>query len=163
MGKPYLGAIAMTTFYTSNDPEEFSKTMAEWEEKFELGNLLPPEDLTHDVLDDDLEALKRELLGEQYFTKPSTEDHATKVLNDAIGKLDRLSAQLRWHCQSSKNKAIKAHQKAQQSLKLNEMDKVFQHSVDKAVHIRFVKTIEPQLKKIESDIAILKTFLEQMD
>lgn len=147
----------------ADTPKEFSEMMAKWEENFECINLLPPKDLAHVVVDEELETLKRELLGEQYFTNPSTEDHATKVLKDAIGKLDRLSVQLRWHCQSSKAKAIKAHQKAQQSLKLNEMDKVFQYSVDKSVHIRFVKTMEPQLKKIESDIVILRTSLEQMN
>jgi hypothetical protein len=147
----------------TDNPKEFSEMMAKWEEGFECAHLLPRDDWAPVDDDEGLEALKRELLGEQYFAKPSTEDYATKVLKDAIGKLDRLSAQLRWHCQSSKAKAIKAHQKAQRSLKLNEMDQVFQHSVDKAVHIRFVKTMEPQLKKIESDIAILRTSLEQMN
>jgi hypothetical protein len=119
--------------------------------------------MQHDHIDIELEALKTALLGKS----ESGEDNFSSHISTAIQSLQAIASELavferelRQRCVLSKTKAVEADKSLQLALAKQDMGQVFQHSIDKTVHLRLAQAMDKQLSKIETERIKLKVNLE---
>lgn len=116
-----------------------------------------------DPIDIELEALKAALLskskaGEDNFS--SYVSTSIQSLQAIASELEVFERELKQRCLISKTKAVEADKGLQAALAAQDMGRVFQHSIDKTVHLRYVKAIESRASKIEIELIKLKVNLE---
>jgi len=116
-----------------------------------------------DPIDIELEALKTALLDKS----ESGEDNFSSHISTAIQSLQAIASELkvferelRQRCVLSKTKAVEADKSLQLALAKQDMGQVFQHSIDKTVHLRLAQAMDKQLSKIETERIKLKVNLE---
>jgi hypothetical protein len=119
--------------------------------------------MQHDHIDIELEAMKAALLGKS----ESGEDNFSSYASTAMQSLQTIASELavferelRQRCVLSKTKAVEADKSLQLALAKQDMGQVFQHSIDKTVHLRLAQAMDKQLSKIETEQIKLKVNLE---
>jgi len=119
--------------------------------------------MQHDHIDIELEAMKAALLGKS----ESGEDNFSSYASTAMQSLQTIASELavferelRQRCVLSKTKAVEADKSLQLALAKQDMGQVFQHSIDKTVHLRLAQAMDKQLSKIETERIKLKVNLE---
>ena len=116
-----------------------------------------------DPIDVELEAFKGVLLE----TRASGQDNFSGYINTSIGSLQAIASELevferelKRRCLASKTKAVEADKSLQMALVRQDMGQVFQHSIDKTVHLRLAKAMENQVSKVETELIKLKVNLD---
>lgn len=84
-------------------------------------------------------------------------------LRESINLLQATCSDLRNRCQLSISKASASHEKAQAALLEQDMASVFQHSIDKAVHIRLAQAFKIRVEQLEATIEPLKQRLANLE
>ncbi|MBD2036924.1 hypothetical protein H6F76_18105 [Leptolyngbya sp. FACHB-321] len=119
--------------------------------------------MQHDHIDIELEAMKAALLGKSESGEDNFSSHISKVLQSLqaiASELEVFERELRQRCVLSKTKAVEADKSLQLALAKQDMGQVFQHSIDKTVHLRLAQAMDKQLSKIETERIKLKVNLE---
>ena len=125
--------------------------------------LLLPLAMKPDPIDIELEALKTALLGKSKSGEDNFSSHistAIQSLQAIASELEVFERELRQRCVLSKTKAVEADKSLQLALAKQDMGQVFQHSIDKTVHLRLAQAMDKQLSKIETERIKLKVNLE---
>ena len=125
--------------------------------------LLLPLAMKPDPIDIELEALKTALLGKSKSGEDNFSSHistAIQSLQAIASELEVFERELRQRCVLSKTKAVQADKSLQLALTKQDMGQVFQHSIDKTVHLRLAQAMDKQLSKIETERIKLKVNLE---
>lgn len=117
-------------------------------------------------IDDELKRLKKAVLYPGNPSDSSTYEEAlksgTQSLQESIKVLEDLCSDLRSKCQMSMSKATVSHDKAQTALIEQDMASVFQHSIDKQVHIRLVQALKTRIEQVETAKVSLEKHLGKL-
>ncbi|MBD2036966.1 hypothetical protein H6F76_18320 [Leptolyngbya sp. FACHB-321] len=116
-----------------------------------------------DPIDMELEALKTALFeqrnsGQDEYS--SSISASIRALQTIASGLEEFEHELKRRCLTSKTKAVEADKYLKIALAKQEMGQVFQHSIDKTVHLRLAKAMENQASKIEMELIKLKVNLD---
>lgn len=118
-------------------------------------------------IDVELQRLKQELLFPDQFTESKmckeSMQQASNSLRHSTQSLQKLCSDLRIMRQKSVNKANASHNQAQKALIEQNMAAVFQHSVDKAVHIRLAEAMKARVEQVEATLATLNQHTQVLE
>ncbi|MBD2099252.1 hypothetical protein H6F90_29755 [Trichocoleus sp. FACHB-591] len=86
-----------------------------------------------------------------------------RELRGAIDAIGSVQGSIEKQCSQSRAKAVESHQKAQLALAEHDMNAVFQHSVDKAVHIKVVQALKSQIDITVDKVRSLRRSLTNLE
>lgn len=122
---------------------------------------------SYDDLDDELQRLKEAMLHPGNLPDSSTCKESLKLgtqsLQESIKILESFCSDFRSKRQVSMSKATASHDKAQAALIDQDMASVFQHSIDKQVHIRLVQALKVRIEEVEATKVSLEKRLAKLE